>query len=154
MGDQFLVMKGLLHRLEHRVIDLLLITEAQFHLGRMDIHIYRFPPDLHMQDYERILVLHGEILVGVLDGLVDHLVLDVSAVDKIGLKIPVPSGDQRRSRKSGDPDAALLKRYFHKVCRDLPPVYMVDHILQVPVAGSVEFGLAVVDKLEGDLRVG
>ena len=97
----------------------------------------------------------AEILVSVLDGLVDHLVFDISSVDKIGLKVPVPSGDQRRSQISGDVQIRLfLMVYLQKVGRDLPPVDMVDHILQVSVSGGVEPVLAVIDKLERDLRVG
>ena len=147
-------MQGLIHRSEHRVVDLLLVAKPQFHLGRMDIYIHRRAVDGDVEHYKGILVLHGEILVSVLNGLVDHLVFDVSSVDKIGLKVPVPSGDQRRSQISGDVDPLFLMVYLQKVGRDLPPVDMVDHILQVSVAGGVEPGLAVIDKLERDLRVG
>ena len=69
MRDQLIRMKPLMHCLIDLVIHLLLIMEPKLHLRRMHIDVHILTVDLHVQYHKRILVLHGEVLIRILDRL-------------------------------------------------------------------------------------
>ena len=120
----------------------------------MHIHIQKPAVDREMQRRERIFMLHHKSPIAFLDTPGNHIAFDVSSIDKIILKAPVSPGDHRLSDKACDPYRTLDRVDLRQIGRDLPPIDMVNHILQVMIARGVQLRLSVVDKLEGNIRMG
>ena len=60
----------------------------------MYIDVQKFRLHFYVQAYERILVGHGERFIPILNGFIDNFALNIPAVYKITLIIPVPAGDK------------------------------------------------------------
>ena len=120
----------------------------------MHIYIHDLRVHLDVEHSEGILVLHLEVLVGILNGLRDNAALHIPSIDKVVFKVPVPPGDKRFPDTAGYSDAPPLKIHLQQMGGDLSPVHVIDPIPQAAVSGGVQPGLAVVAELEGNLRVG
>ena len=154
MRDQLFRMKSMVNSRIYRIIDFLLIIKPQFHLCRMDIHIHMLAINLDVQYHKRIFMLHGKVLIRIFDGLGYNAALYISSVDEIILKIPVSPRYQRLSKKSSDFKSGGFVVGCQQIGCNLSAIYMIDDILKIAIAGSMQLGLPVIDELEGDLRVG
>ena len=95
----------------------------------MDIDVDELRLHLKMQQRKRIFMLHHVALIAVLDGLCYDAAFDISSIDKIIFKIPVPSGDHRLSDEAGNSEPVGLHVDGNQVCGNLPAVNRVDDVL-------------------------
>ena len=126
-------MKSTVYRLKDLIIDILLVMEPQFHLGRMHVDVHIFTVNLHVKHHKRILMLHGEILISVFDRFRYDRIFHITPVDKIILKIPVPPGNHRFPQKPGNLKPRCILLYPKKVRSDVPSVDVIDYIFQISV---------------------
>ena len=116
------------YRIPHHAEHILAILETQLHLRWMDIHIQKLRLNLKMQHRKRILVLHHEGLVRLLNGLVDDVALDISSINIVIFKIPVTPGDDRLPNKAFYAEGFSGNRHWDQVGRNLPPVNRINDI--------------------------
>ena len=119
----------------------------------MHINIYMFCVYVQVKHDKWVFVLHSKIFISVFNCLGDDTALNVSSIYEIIFKITVAAGNQGLSKISGNMDSFSFKIYFNQIRCNLPSVYMIDNILQIPIAGSMKFNLTVVDKTEGNFRM-
>ena len=120
----------------------------------MDVDVQIFRLNGQMQQHKRILVLHHKRLVRLFNGFGHQAAADIAAVDKIIFKIPVASGNHRFPRES--PDLQDLAFIFHRkqIGGNVPPEYGIDDVLQIVVARRVQAALLILNKPDGNIRMG
>ena len=99
-------------------------------------------------------MLHQKGPVALLDALRDEVAADIAAVDEIIFIASVSPGDHGLSDKAADAHRPLLRLDLRQIGSHVPPVDVVNHVLQVVVSGGVKLRLPVRDELEGDIRAG
>ena len=137
-----------------RAVHRLIIAEPKLQLGRMDVYVNKGRVHREGKHGKGILMLHHEWLVGILDGLSDEAVADIPPVDEINLKAAVAPGNDRLSDKASHSDRVRAACDGNQVLSNLPPVDGVDNVLQISVAGGKELCLVILNKAEGDFRMG
>ena len=154
LGDQLFSQQRIPHHAYQKLVDLPLTAEAQLHLGGMHIHIQKLRLDGQVQHHQRVLVLHEKALVAVLDGLVDDLALDITAIDKVNFVTTITSGNERLAQETTDRYDTSLGLHWDQIGCDLPAEGGINNVLQIVIAGGVQLYLTVYDQSEGHLRVG
>ena len=127
------------------LINLLLMIKAYFHLLRMHIHIQCAVRECKIQHGKRILMLHHIIFVRLLNRFCNDFALDITAVDIIILIIAIASGNSRHADISCDFKKFTGSAYFDQICGNFATIYMINHITQITVSGSMQFGLILLN---------
>ena len=100
-------------------------------------------------------MLHHKRLVRVLDGLTDQPAFNIPSVDEIILKTPVSSGDHRLSQQiHGPADTSCSLSTGSRLAAISRAKHGVNDILQIMVSGRMETVLVILDKPDGDIRMG
>ena len=152
--NQFLVRQSLGNGIPDHSIDPFSVPETQFHLGGMHVHIQKFRLNGKMQQHKGKFMLHHKWLICFLYGFCHDSAFNVPAVDEIIFKIPAASCNHRLPHVSGN-----LYRFAHCIHRKqischFPAENGIDNIFDVVVSRSVEPVLIIMDKTDGNVRMG
>ena len=131
--------------------DLLAVTQTQFHLRRMDVHIQKFRRDRKIQRGKRKTMLHQVRSVGLLDRRADVRRPDIAAVDVIVFERARAAADERFSNKAAQPDPFALRFHGHRAGLDLAAEDAVDQLGDIPVSGRKQLLAAVHFIAETDI---
>ena len=99
-------------------------------------------------------MLHGKIFVSIFNRFCENAVPYITPVDKIIFKITVSTVNHWLSQISGQPYTIFFKFQRDQIVRNLPSVNVVNDIFHLPVPGSMQLYLSIVDKPEGNIRMG
>ena len=107
---------------------------------------------MQMQHRRRELMLHGQAVVGLLDGFDQQRAFDGPPVEEGQFPAPAPARKRGQSCIALRADPVLLIMHRpHKTGR-LTPVDRIKDILHAVGAGRQQFALSVDDQLHGDAR--
>ena len=146
-------MQSFTDRLIKQIVNPLLVTEPKFHLGWMHIYINFFRIDLNLECNKRITMLHRKIFVSIFNRFCKNTVPYITPVDKIIFKISISTVNHWLSQISGQPYTIFFKFQWDQIVRNFPSVNVVNDIFHLPVPGSMQLYLSIVDKPEGNIRM-
>ena len=146
-------MQSLTDCLIKQIVNPLLVTEPKFHLGWMHIYINFFRIDLNLECNKRITMLHRKIFVSIFNRFCKNTVPYITPVDKIIFKISISTVNHWLSQISGQPYTIFFKFQWDQIVRNFPSVNVVNDIFHLPVPGSMQLYLSIVDKPERNIRM-
>ena len=153
LGNSLPVHQGVLYREAELVINPLLIGDTNLQLLGMNIDIDFLTHNIQIQQGEGIFVLHQKAMIGILDGLRNHLVFYISSVDEVIFKGTVSSCHIRISDEAVDMHQFGPGINCHKFSREISAENLIHNFFEIAVSAGIELVLSVLDEFKGNLRM-
>jgi hypothetical protein len=96
------------------------IAEADFRLGRVDIHVHIFGVQLHKQRRQRVAVPRQKILIGRADHAVQHPVFYRAAIDEQELHLRIAAVQRRQTGEPCQRHAFAFCLNGHGIVAEVP----------------------------------
>ena len=106
------VSKGFVERVEHELVHLLAVAEADLCFGRVDVDIYGFGRQVEKEDESRRQCVVQNVAVCLLDGMEHDFVADKTMVDKAVLFVGFAFGKGRLGNCAIEPQCAIAAVNF------------------------------------------
>ena len=95
--------KGFVERVEHELVYLLAVAEADFGFGRVDVDIHGFGRQVEKEDESRGECVVQNVSVCLLDGMKHDFVADKTMVDEAVLFVSFAFGESRLGNRAIEP---------------------------------------------------
>lgn len=104
--------KGFVERVEHKLVHLLTVAEADFGFGRVDVDIHGFGRQVEKEDESRRQCVVQYVAVCLLDGMEHDFVADKTMVDEAVLFVGFTFGESRFGNRAIEPQCAVVAVNF------------------------------------------
>ena len=106
------VCKGFVERVEHELVYLLAVAEADFGFGRVDVDIHGFGRQVEEEDESRRQRVMQYVAVCLFDSMEHDFVADKTMVDEAVLFVGFAFGESRLGNRAIEPQCAITAVNF------------------------------------------